>query len=57
MGSLGLIAEASISEEPGAGWVSIILGNRTPGCVRGRLGNWPSYRDARACRGVGQKVY
>ena len=20
--------------------------NRTPGSVRGRLGNWPSYRDA-----------
>jgi len=21
--------------------------NRTPGSVRGRLGNWPSYRDAK----------
>ena len=29
---------------------SPVRDNRTPGSVRGRLGNWPSYRDG--CNGI-----
>ena len=36
-----------MAEATRSGLKSRVRENRTPGSVRGRLGNWPSYRDAR----------
>jgi len=35
-----------MAEATRSGLKSRVRENRTPGSVRGRLGNWPSYRDA-----------
>jgi len=34
-----------MAEATRSGLKSRVRENRTPGSVRGRLGNWPSYRD------------
>ena len=36
-----------MAEATRSGLKSRVRENRTPGSVRGRLGNWPSYRDVR----------
>jgi hypothetical protein len=35
---------------------SLVRENRSPGSVRGRLGNWPSYRDAAPVQQIAGRV-